>query len=262
MGVSITRIGLLAGFLILASCVSTRTSFPTRSLGNPYENPKIVSGLFSKPEGDGPFPAVVLLHTCGGLRPHVTQDWLDYLTGLGYAVLAVDSYGPRSVSRCTQLRANKLLQAEDAFGALDYLATLPSIDATRVGVMGYSTGAIAINKYIVNSANRTSDGADFRAAIAFYGMCRGINRYDADSVPLMEIVAEKDVKHAPSCISAGKNHPGIKVHVLLGIYHGFDAHHGGGRYDSGGSYMQYSGSATNQARELAKAFLAEHLKKN
>jgi len=26
-----------------------------------------VSGLLSKPDGTGPFPAVVLLHTCGGL---------------------------------------------------------------------------------------------------------------------------------------------------------------------------------------------------
>ncbi len=259
---SIARVGLLAGILVLASCVSTRTSFPTGSLGNPYENPKIVSGLFFTPEGDGPFPAVVLLHTCGGLRPHVTRDWPGFLTGLGYAVLAVDSYGPRGVSRCTQLRANKVLQAEDAFGALDFLAALPSIDATRVGVMGYSTGAIAINRYVVNSTNRTSDGANFRAAIAFYGMCRGINRYDADSVPLMEIVAEKDIKHAPSCISTGKNHPGIEVHVLTGTYHSFDARHGGGRYDSGGSYMLYSGSATLKARELTKAFLAKHLKTN
>ena len=257
----IARIGMMAGILALASCVSTRASFPTKSLGNPYENPKTVSGLFSTPEGDGPFPAVVLLHTCGGLQRHVTKDWPDFLTGLGYAVLTVDSYGPRSVSRCTQLRANKVLQAEDAFGALDHLAKLPSIDATRVGIMGYSTGAIAINRHIVNAMNRASDGADFNAAIALYGTCHGLNRYDADSVPLMEIAAEKDVRHAPACISAGKRHPGIEVHVLPDTYHGFDQHHGGGRYDSGGSYMQYSGSATKKARELTKAFLAKHLAK-
>ena len=193
----ITRIGLLLVILLLASCVATRTSFPTKSLGNPYKNPKVVSGRLSLPEGEGPFPAVVLLHTCGGLRPHIGR-WQDYLTGLGYAALAVDSYGPRGVSSCTQLPGGKIAQAEDALGALEHLANLPSIDATRVGVMGFSTGAIAINSHIVNSMKRTSDASSFKAAIAVYGMCAYISDYDANSIPLMEIAAENYWLCAPA----------------------------------------------------------------
>jgi len=252
-------ISLLAGIFLLASCGSTNTSFPTGSLGNPYKHPKTVSGLLILPEGDGPFPAVVLLHTCGGLRPHVTQDWPDYLTDLGYAVLTVDSFGPRGVSSCTKLKFGKVFQAEDAFGALEYLVTLPSIDAARIGVMGFSTGAIAINRHIVTSVKKSSEGANFKAAIALYGTCWGISGYRADSVPLMEIAAENDVNHAPTCIAAGKTNPGIEVHVLPGANHAFDSHHRGGRYDSGGSYMQYSQSATDMARQLTKKFFAKHL---
>ena len=163
---------LLAGILILASCASTNTQFPTGSLGDPYVYPEIISGILFMPDGDGPFPAVVLLHTCGGLRPHVTQDWPDYLTGLGNVVLAVDSFGSRGVSSCTQLPGGgKIAQAHDAFGALEHLANLPFVDAARVGVMGFSSGAIAINNHIVNSTTKKPDGNDFKAAIALYGNC-------------------------------------------------------------------------------------------
>ncbi len=255
----IKSIGLLAGLLLVASCASTRASFPTKSLGSPYPNPKIVSGLLFAPEGEGPFPAVVLLHTCGGLRSHVTEVWPAFLTGLGYVVLAVDSYGPRGVSSCTQLAGDKLYQAEDAFGALQYLAGLPSVNAARIGVMGFSTGAIAINSHIVNATKRPPDGAAFKAAIAMYGLCSYISDYDPRRIALMEIAAEKDVKHAPSCGYAKKRFPDIEVHILPGAHHAFDQPRAGSSYDSGGSLMQYSGSATARARELTKAFLAKHL---
>ena len=258
---SAIRIGLGICVIFLASCVSSSTRFPTVSLGNPYENPKIVSGFMRMPKGEDPFPAIVLLHSCGGLKPHVTQHWPNYLTGLGYAVLVVDSYRPRGARYCTQLRNGKIFQAEDALGALDYLATLPSVDANRVGVMGFSTGAIAINRYIVTLVRKTTEAVNFKAAIAMYGTCWGISySYNADSVPLMAIAGEKDVNHAPACISAAEGYlPEIEVHVLPGAYHAFDSRSASGRTDSGGSYMQYSESATNKARQLTKEFFAKHL---
>ncbi len=252
-----TRFGLGICVILLASC-SSYPKFPTVSLGKPYENPKVVSGILRMPEGEGPFPAVVLLHSCGGLKPHVTQHWPSYLTDLGYVVLVVDSYQPRGAKYCTQIKYRYLrIQAEDAFGALDYLATLPSVDANRVGVMGFSTGAIAINRYIVNSFREGSEGVNFRATIALYGACSSV--YDSDSVPLMAIAGEKDFNAAASCIAVGKQSPGLEVHVLPGAYHAFDSKSASGRRDAGGRKMQYSESATNKARQLTKEFFAQHL---
>src|SRR6516162_11756964 len=56
-----------------------------------------------RPEGDGPFPAVVALHDCGGLvqRPaaqaQLYGEWAKFLVGKGYAVLLPDSFGSRGL---------------------------------------------------------------------------------------------------------------------------------------------------------------------
>src|SRR3954469_10214564 len=53
--------------------------------------------LFRPLEGEGPFPAVVLVPACGGAGDHI-YDWAERLTRAGYVVLIVDSLTPRGVS--------------------------------------------------------------------------------------------------------------------------------------------------------------------
>ena len=245
---------VLAAMLVLPGC-ATGVSFPSTGSQSTVR----VSGLLFKPKGEGVHPAVVLLHTCGGQKPHVTEAWPDYLTGLGYVVLSVDSYGPRGVSRCTELLGHWILQADDAYGALDYLSGLPFVDGNRVGVLGFSRGAMAINDYIANRS-LIEGHPDFKAAIAFYGRCTFLWNFTAKSVPLMEIVAENDENHAPSCIAVGKSGL-IEVHVLKGAYHAFDQTTSRGQADSGGSIMIYSAGATTEAERHVKSFLARHLGK-
>ena len=252
---------------VLAAC-ATGVSFQNAKLGPDDQNPQRVSGLLFKPEGKGPFPAVVLLPSCGGLKSHVTTDWPNYLTGLGYVAMTVDSLGSRGFVSCGDMPwAEREPRDEffrdvrrDAYGALYYLASLPDVDKNRIAVMGFSLGAIAINNNLIPALSRPSGGLDFKAAISLYGHCNNLYYYSKDSIPLMEIVGEKDINHAPSCEQTGKFYPIlIEVHVLPGAFHGFDDVEASGRYDIVGSYMQYSGSATRKARELTKAFLAKHL---
>jgi dienelactone hydrolase len=253
------NIVLLAASFFLISCSATNARFPTKSFGQPYDKPTTIKGILSKPEGEGPFPAVVLLHTCGGLKSHVTQDWPNFLTDLGYVVLTVDSFGPRWLNSCGQLIGWKILQAEDAFGALEYLATLPAVNPDRIGVMGFSAGAIAINSVLANQMKTDSDKNSFRAAIAMYGHCRELFNYYENSVPLLEIMGEYDTQNTPSCIDAGKNFPGLKVEVLPGAHHAFDNFGASGTTGRGGSCMQYSESATQRARKLTKEFFSKYL---
>ena len=120
-------------------------------------------------------------------------------------------------------------------------------------------GAMTINETLVRITEGKPKGTTFKAAVGLYGWCRGISGYGANSIPLMEIAAEKDVKHAPSCIDIGKTYPGIEVHVLPGAYHAFDVTRRTARHDPFGNLMVYSGSATTKARELTKDFFAKHL---
>ena len=48
------------------------------------------------PAGRGPFPAVVILHGCGGLSPQL-ERWSRWFADRGYVGMVVDSFGPRKV---------------------------------------------------------------------------------------------------------------------------------------------------------------------
>lgn len=123
-----------------------------------------VTGFMALPAGtDGPHPAVLLLHGVTGSK----SQWLgdeythggeltDKLLNEGYAVLALDAqyHGDRAVyndyldvgemvfQRGWGVRyANLLTQSVvDYRRAIDYLATRDDIDASRIGLVGYSMG--------------------------------------------------------------------------------------------------------------------------
>src|SRR6185312_3091093 len=51
-----------------------------------------------RPEGPGPFPAVVILHDCSGLGPHSSgapRFWAKTLVAAGYVVVIPDSFSTR-----------------------------------------------------------------------------------------------------------------------------------------------------------------------
>jgi hypothetical protein len=59
-----------------------------------------LTGILSKPNGNGPFPAVVMLCGCGGLKnkddAKNQEVWAQRLMGWGYITLSVDSLTPRN----------------------------------------------------------------------------------------------------------------------------------------------------------------------
>jgi dienelactone hydrolase len=253
---SMLAIGSLS--LVLAGCQST-VSFPDAPLANDPATPPI-SGVMVKPAGSGPFPAVVMLHSCGGIKPHLDAGWPEYFTSLGYAVLAVDTFGSRGYGPCPNpLWAFSTLFVKDAYGALDYLARQPFIDANRVAVIGFSVGADHINNALIPWRVRKPGEHDFKAAIAFYGRCDATGSYPEGSIPLMEVTAGNDT-YSSGCRNKLTMNPRIEVHVLAGAYHAFDVPGSRGQKDGAGNTMVYSAIATNEAREYARAFLGEHLR--
>jgi poly(3-hydroxybutyrate) depolymerase len=61
--------------------------------GEPLE----LVGLLRRPDGAGPFPAVVLLHGCGGNWRGMDTRWGARFVRWGYVALSIDSYGPRGI---------------------------------------------------------------------------------------------------------------------------------------------------------------------
>ena len=134
--------------------------------------PIALTGDLTLPAGAGPFPAVVLMHGCGGLG-NAEGGWVDPLVRAGYATFVVDSLTGRGLTEvCGDSRALLSLQRmPDAYGALRVLATHPRLDAKRVALMGFSHGGGAT----LGSATRwardryaPAAGAAFRAFLPFY----------------------------------------------------------------------------------------------
>jgi dienelactone hydrolase len=145
-----------------------------------------VPATLRRPDGAGPFPAIVIMHDCSGLgaRSSGAPDrWTRHLVAQGYVVLIPDSFTPRGFPDgvCTipgrdTRSVSAYVRAGDAYGALAYLRTLPFVDGSRVGVMGGSHGGAttlaAMFEPVAADAPLAAAKRDgFAAAIALYPSC-------------------------------------------------------------------------------------------
>lgn len=126
--------------------------------------PTHLLGYLARPDGDGPFPAVVVLPVCTGFSGH-SASTTDRLRRWGYVALTVDSLGPRGLPAvCVSVFLD---QITDAFAALRYLSQLSYIDPQRVAVLGYSLGGFSALYAVDRIPIAQSFGQKFRAAIAY-----------------------------------------------------------------------------------------------
>lgn len=113
----------------------------------------------------------VLVDIYGGPGSQTVQNqydgyydaWRQLLTQKGYIIVSVDNRGTggrgRDFKKCTQLQLGKL-ETEDQIAAARYLGTQSYVDASRMGIWGWSFGGYLSTSCILK-------GADvFKAAIA------------------------------------------------------------------------------------------------
>jgi poly(3-hydroxybutyrate) depolymerase len=109
-------------FLLLSagSASAENVRFRSVAVGTSAAGPEITGWLY-RPSGAGPFPAIVLAHTCGGVSEH-TNVWGNLLASCGYVVVAPDSFGPSGVkSVCGRGDVvNGSMRVADVAGALDF----------------------------------------------------------------------------------------------------------------------------------------------
>src|ERR1700759_4312484 len=87
-------------------------------LETPLAHSQPLQGLLRRPAGSGPFPAVVLLHSCNGNWKRLDERWGKQLAPWGYVTLTVDSFGPRGIDN-TCSSGSPTDMAFDAYRALD-----------------------------------------------------------------------------------------------------------------------------------------------
>ncbi len=237
----------------------------------------MIRGYLAKPEGNGPFPAVVHLHGCGGLGPAFKADpandrWVSQLVEWGYVVLVVDSFSTRGVREaCTPAsffafsKSPVLTRELDAFGALGFLSRLAYVVGSRVAMLGFSMGGWTT----LGAASARSfdlfvnpDGLKFKAAVAFYPVCSVIDGI-MDIPTLLLIGASDDWTPAKDCERMMERRAGAGAPVDLVIYpdayHGFDAPILQPGLMIFGHWLAYNAEADKKARAATREFLARQL---
>jgi dienelactone hydrolase len=227
-----------------------------------------IQGDLAKPDGAGPFPAVIGLHGCAGMHDTTKQRLVDQLVARGYVVLLVDSYVTRLGidHACTSSAfATFLRRRPDAYGALIFLAGQTFVDPQRVAAVGFSAGAwVTLSVAEPNSFEPfvPSGNLRFRAAAAFYPPCK--QAMARPGIPtLIFIGALDDWTPAADCsnkiASWGKDGPPVELVVHPGAYHGFYYQHlqpGMTLFDH---WLEYNGEAADNASHRLHQFLDRHL---
>jgi len=228
------------------------------------EDALMLAGTLNKPPGDGPFPAIVLLHGCGGIQPKRDHRWAERLSGWGYVTLQVDSFKPRGISNvCTYSGKDSINIVEkrvnDAYDAKTYLAGLPFVDRGRIAVMGWSHGGTTTLQTLYKGK------ADpFRAAVAFYPSCRRI--LTGLNATLLILIGEADDwTPADRCVSMmpkGKGSSEVTLKVYPGAFHGFDTAGANSNVRGAGGMHRIEHHPKAEADSIiqVKGFFEKHLK--
>ena len=210
----------MRSLLYALALVASRASAEAITLGD-----ERLPTTLQKPDGAGPFPAVVMMHDCSGLGPlssGAPGRWAKELVARGYVVILPDSFSTRGYPNgiCTDASKGRFdvrpfVRARDARAARAFLQTLPYVDRERIGLMGGSHGGYT------TLVTLSRPGSGFAAAVAFYPRCTFFQQLKPD-VPLLILTGElDDWTPAKECIPlAGER---VTVKVYPGAHHSFDS---------------------------------------
>lgn len=220
-----------------------------------------IQGYLTRPKGAGPFPALVLLHSCLGL-PATRRSMAAMFAGWGYVTLFVDDFTTRGIKDTCATDFGAGLP--DAFGALLHLSRLPYVDPKRIAAVGYSQGAdTALQIASARFASAIPSGPNFKAAAAFYPPCDNQANVRLAIPTLILIGALDDVTPAADCRRLARNQSGRRSEVRLvvypGAYHLFDDPGFASGKRMSGMWLKYDADAVGQSRSELRDFLASKL---
>ena len=196
-----------------------------------------LKGMLFRPEGNGPFPAVVAMHNCAGLTNASGtirtryRDWAQQLVRMGFVVLFPDSYGPRGLGiQCGD--RNQTIRSDhervaDAAAARRWLQQRGEVKGDRISLLGWSNGGTSV-LWSVRPRGKREDKNDFRSAVAFYPACRRLDTtaWSARVPTLILIGALDDWSSPQECerMVAGAKGRSARASIVVypGAFHDFD----------------------------------------
>jgi dienelactone hydrolase len=216
-----------------------------------------LQGYLRKPDGDGPFPAVVFLHGVLGLDEATKTILPTALAKAGYVTLVVDSFATRGDSSG--------ISPLDAYGALIHLSQVRYVDRERVAVVGNSFGgdaALSIAQPSLKEPFFNPEHLQFKAAVAFSPRCNSDNAF---TIPALVLAAERDQRSNPrDCLRMFEKHAAdispLKIVVYPGVHNGFQSPEFSPGRVVQEYFREYDAPAAAQATAEMTAFLRATLR--
>jgi len=212
-----------------------------------------VQAYLALPEGDGPFPGLIVIHEWWGLTDWIKEN-ADSFADDGYAALAIDLYRGKSTSNpkeAAELSGNlpKERAITDLKAAYNYLQNLPGVDSEKIGSIGWCMGG-------GYSLQATLNIPDLSACIIAYGrLTDDINEVKKINCPVLGIFAENDPNITPEKVHAFENllkDEGKENHIIIypNVSHAFM---------NPNNRKGYNDSTANEAWNQIYTFLDDNL---
>jgi enterochelin esterase-like enzyme/dienelactone hydrolase len=162
-----------------------------------------IPAYIRRPAGDGPFPAVVMLHggryrkgASAGMGRSTQAPVADFLQA-GWVVYATD-YRPNDKVSIEPI------ETDDTIEALKAVRALPYVDARRVGLWGASHGANVTSR-VVSRADLSGAILCAPAAMDLIEVKQAIGRGEPVVAILKKLIADMEKKHGASAEEIAKD---------------------------------------------------------
>jgi carboxymethylenebutenolidase len=183
------------------------------------------------PDGPGPYPAVLVLHTSGGLKPGDIA-YAKRLAAEGYVTLVpafLDAYGLASFSRQESFTTYADRIYADFVDAIAKLRANPKVAGGKVAAVGFSNGGYFA--MWLAATGKVDAGVSYYGALSGAGSDKSLSRFNAvfkaASSPVLILHGTSD-RTVP--VAAAERLEGIvekagspvAIHLYKGVDHSFD----------------------------------------
>ena len=200
-------VGILVGFILVlvASIVVDRALAVGKVDGMtntiiPNGNNPAVRAYVVKPDGDGPFPVVIMVHEWWGLKDEMIGK-ADELAKDGYVVIAPDVLRGNTTSwiptAIYQVSTTKTTQIDsDLDSVMQWVSNQPYADRNRIAIMGFCFGGGTALRYAVETPSIKATAVFYGAVItdparlkSLNGPVLGIFGADDTMIPVSDVTA-------------------------------------------------------------------------
>ena len=191
---------------------------------SPGGNGEQMRGYLAQPAGQGPFPAVLVIHENRGLNPYI-EDVARRAAVEGFVALAPDGLAPLGGypgndddGRALQAKLDQAKLRTDMLNSAKFLKA-HKLSTGKLGATGFCWGGGTVNYLAV------ALGPDLHAAAPFYGAAAETASVGRIKAPILAHLAENDARinemypsFEQALKAASVRH---EIHVYPGTQHGF-----------------------------------------